>query len=70
MTTKEMTVEEQKEWERGHRHGEIPRRPDEGASQAYMEGYWAALRGPEEPKKPALQERLAAHKEKKRQGQS
>lgn len=65
-----MTDREQEEWERGFAHGDIPRRPEEDASEAYMEGYWAALRGPGEAKKPALQERLAAHKEKKRQGQS
>lgn len=69
MTTKEMTGEDSKEYERGYRHGEIPRRPEEGASEAYMQGYRDALRGPEEPKQLTFQERLAAYKAKKRQGQ-
>lgn len=41
-----MTNREQEEWERGFAHGDIPRRPEEDASEAYMEGYWAAFSGP------------------------
>lgn len=65
-----MTGEEQVEWERGYRDGAIPRRPEEGSSQAYMQGYWAALRGPEEPKRPSFMERVAEYKRQKYAGYS
>jgi hypothetical protein len=54
-----MTNREQEEWERGFAHGDIPRRPEEDASEAYMEGYWAAFSGPQVPKERSLEERLA-----------
>lgn len=65
MTTREMTEEEQEERVRGYRHGEIPRRPEDNASDAYMGGYWAALRGSEEPKEVGLKERVAEYKVRK-----
>lgn len=60
-----MTNEEQEEWDRGYRHGDIPRRPEARASEAYMAGYLAALRGPEEPRQLTFQERFEEYKRRK-----
>lgn len=65
-----MTTDEQEERERGYRHGDIPRRPEPRAPGAYLEGYWAALRGPEETKRLSFMERVAEYKRQKQAGYS